>query len=268
MKKYESYLNLPGVCDYSLQRFLPVGLFLVDLMNKRGGMKSSGYLRWQLAEIYGGPEIAVYLRVHQAARLVSFLAGLTISLFLFFMAPQKDYCVFLFCLLLSGGMFFLPDYELKKRVQKRRYLLQLEFPDFLNKITLLIGAGMNIPRAWEKLVRESEKNTPLYRELRKSLIEMQAGCTIYQSFEGFAKRCRTPEINKFVTLILQNMKKGHAELLIILRVQAVESWEMRKQAARKLGEEASTKMLLPLCLILVAILLIVSAPAILAIQGI
>ena len=146
--------------------------------------------------------------------------------------------------------------------------MQAEFPDFLNKMILLLGAGMSIPRAWEKIVRESEKATPLSRELYKSLLDIQSGNSILQAYEGFARRCRLPEINKFVTLILQNIKKGNAELVSILRVQAAECWEMRKLTAKKMGEEASTKMLFPLLLMLIAILIIVSTPAILAIRGI
>jgi tight adherence protein C len=49
---------------------------------------------------------------------------------------------------------------------------------------------------------------------------------------------------------------------------ANECWETRKNITRKLGEEASTKMILPLMLMFGAILLIVATPAVLALQGI
>jgi len=68
-------------------------------------------------------------------------------------------------------------------------------------------------------------------------------------------------------VLLQNVRKGNAELVSILRVHANECWEMRKNAAKKLGEEASSKMLLPMAIMLVSILMIVAAPAMLALQG-
>jgi tight adherence protein C len=224
-------------------------------------------LRWQLVEIHGGQDIGKYIRLHYAFRIIYLLAGLVISIFFTLVNAEIDPAIIMLCLVLAFGLFFLPDYEIHKKVKRRRLLLQAEFPDFLNKITLLLGAGMTVPRSWEKIVRESEKKTPLNKELYKSVFDIQAGNSILQAYEGFARRCRVPEINKFVTLILQNMKKGNAELVLILRVQAAECWETRKLAARKMGEESSTKMLFPLLLMLIAILLIVSAPAILAIQG-
>lgn len=59
-----------------------------------------------------------------------------------------------------------------------------------------------------------------------------------------------------------------AELVPLLRVFAMECWELRKNTARRLGEEASTKMLLPLMLMFLAILLIVGTPAVLALRNI
>ena len=43
---------------------------------------------------------------------------------------------------------------------------------------------------------------------------------------------------------------------------------MRKNAAKRLGEEASTKLLFPMMLMFIAILLIVAMPAVLAMRGI
>jgi tight adherence protein C len=42
---------------------------------------------------------------------------------------------------------------------------------------------------------------------------------------------------------------------------------MRKNAAKRIGEEASTKLLLPMMLMFIAILLIVALPAVLAMRG-
>ena len=41
-----------------------------------------------------------------------------------------------------------------------------------------------------------------------------------------------------------------------------ETWEMRKHAVKQMGETASTKLILPMMLMFVAILLIAVAPAI------
>lgn len=265
--KNQEYLKALENTDYSLKKLLPLGLYFeetlkiyhVDILNR--------HLRGMLAELHGGADMLRYLRLHNAFRIIYLLAGVCIAIFFILIKPGFDASLILFCLAMLGGLFFLPDLEVYRKVKKRRFVLQAEFPDFLNKMVLLLGAGMTIPRAWEKIVRESERQTFLYKELDKSILEIQSGNSIFQAYEGFARRCRLPEINKFVTLILQNIKKGNAELVLILRVQSSECWEMRKLAAKKIGEEASTKMLFPLLLMLVAILLIVSTPALIAISG-
>ncbi len=48
-----------------------------------------------------------------------------------------------------------------------------------------------------------------------------------------------------------------------MRVQAAACWENRKNMAKKMGEEASTKLILPMMIIFVAILLVVLTPAVL-----
>lgn len=265
--RYQEYLASLENADYSLKKLLPLGVYFEENIKIYRADYLNRHLRRMLSEIHGGADTLKYLRLHNAFRIVYLLAGVCIAIFFILINPEIDASLIMFCVAMLAGLFFLPDLEVYRKVKRRRLMLQADFPDFLNKMVLLLGAGMTIPRAWEKIVRESERQTFLYKELDKSILEIQAGNSILQAYEGFARRCRLPEINKFVTLILQNIKKGNAELVLILRVQSSECWEMRKLAAKKIGEEASTKMLFPLFLMLVAILLIVSTPALIAISG-
>ena len=111
-----------------------------------------------------------------------------------------------------------------------------------------------------------QKDTPLYNELRTVLADIRGGKSQITAFEDFAKD-EIPEITKFVSVVLQNLSKGSSEMIPILRLQATECWEMRKHAAKRLGEEASTKMLFPMLLMFVAIILIVATPAVLALMS-
>jgi tight adherence protein C len=83
-------------------------------------------------------------------------------------------------------------------------------------------------------------------------------------YEDFARRCRTIEVSRFVSIIIQNIKKGNDELALILRVISNESLNTRKNIAKKLGEEASAKMIIPMMIMFLAIILIVSTPAVLS----
>jgi tight adherence protein C len=179
-----------------------------------------------------------------------------------------DIGVGVFAVLFAAGILYFTEKELNEKIKKRRMQMQMDFPDFLNKLTLLINAGLTVSRAWEKIVLDNTKDTPLYNELALTLSEIRGGLPELQAYINFSKRCRTPEINKFVGVIEQNLRKGGSETAATLKYQAKECWELRKNAAKRLGEEAGTKMLLPMMIMFLAILLIVATPAILAMRGI
>lgn len=162
---------------------------------------------------------------------------------------------------------YAADNDLNKKIRKRRNKLQLDFPDFLNRLSLLVNAGMTVSRAWIKISEDANKKGPLYDEIALTVSEIKSGKSEIIAYEDFALRCKVPEITKLVSIIEQNLKKGSKELVSILKFQASDCWQMRKNVAKRLGEEASTKMLLPLMLMFSAIILIVATPAIMAMQG-
>ena len=59
----------------------------------------------------------------------------------------------------------------------------------------------------------------------------------------------------------QNLKKGNQELLSVMQQEARASFEERQNTARKLGEEAETKLLLPMIMMLAITMLIIIIPA-------
>lgn len=182
----------------------------------------------------------------------------------------KDYSGLIFLGLGLGlliALVIISDNDLNKKILKRRIKIQLDFPDFLNKLTLLINAGMTTSKAWIKISEDAVQNGPLYEEIALTVSEIRSGKAEIIAYEDFAQRCKVPEITKFVAVIEQNLKKGSKELVSVLKFQTNECWQIRKNAAKRLGEEASTKMLLPLMLMFLAIVLIVATPAIIAMQG-
>ena len=65
---------------------------------------------------------------------------------------------------------------------------------------------------------------------------------------------------------MQNLKRGNSTLLERLREEADKSAAERLQQSKKLGEEAGTKLLLPMFLMLAIVLVIVIVPAFLSVQ--
>ena len=62
------------------------------------------------------------------------------------------------------------------------------------------------------------------------------------------------------------MRKGTKGLTDLLKKEAREAFEDRKNEARRLGEEAGTKLLGPMFMMLAVVLLIIVVPAFLTVQ--
>lgn len=252
---------------YPMKNLLPIGLYLLETFKYSFNTTYDRKLLAAITELQGHKQAVMLLKVHWGGKISLMLLSL---LFAFFIGnlttPDAGYV--LFCFLLPGGIAYFGDRDLFEKVRKRRLAIQLDFPDFVNKLTLLINAGLTVSKAWEKTASDSSRHTPLYRELSSAMQEIRSGMPEHKAYEEFAKRCRVPVITRFISVILQNIRKGNAELVPILRVFANECWELRKSTAKRYGEEASTKMLLPMMLMFVAILLIVGMPAVLALKNI
>jgi tight adherence protein C len=246
---------------------LPYALIIVEYLKHGYGGGYDRRLLLKLTELYSQKSALQQLKLHYARKLTLMLGGL-LAASVAAAVTRPDISFIIFCLALEGMIFYFTDNEINEKVKKRRLQIKIDFPEFINRLTLVINAGMNIPRALEKIVRDSDSDSPLYRELSAALTDMASGKPEAKALEDFSRKCRTPEIMKFVSVILQNMRKGSSEMVPILRLLSVECWEIRKNTARKMGDEASTKLLFPMMIMFIAILFIVVTPAILALQGI
>jgi len=260
----EGYIKLPEGNRY--RAFLLFPAYILKRVKYAGKLSYDRKIKVQIVEYFGREDADNRFLVHQSEKLALVFAALEFCL-LIGMRSELDAGYFLVCALCVCSAFFLPDSRLNSGIRKRKLDIMLDFPDFLVKLTLLINAGMNISKAWEKVTEGMDKSRALGRELDMALAEIRSGKSETKAYEDFAKRCRIQEVTRVVSVLLQNIKKGNAELVSILRIHANECWEMRKNAAKKLGEEASSKMLLPMAIMLLSILLIVTTPAILALQG-
>ena len=95
---------------------------------------------------------------------------------------------------------------------------------------------------------------------------MESGITEAESYERFGKRCNMPEYMRFGVLLSQNIRKGTKGLNHILRLEAAQAVENRKATVRKYGEEAGTRLLLPMFIMFSVVLVMVIVPAFLSLQ--
>ena len=92
-------------------------------------------------------------------------------------------------------------------------------------------------------------------------IESQTGVSEADAYENFGKRCSLRQYVRLTALLNQNMKKGSNNLLVSLQQESRDAFETRKNMARRLGEEAGTKVLGPMMLMLGVVLVMIMIPA-------
>lgn len=158
-----------------------------------------------------------------------------------------------------------------KEEEKKRQQMRLDYPEIVSKLTLLLGAGMTVKRAWKKVAgdyaqREDKGVRYAYEEMEYTCREMESGVMESESYERFGRRCGLQEYVRLGALLSQNLRKGMKGLGDILRMETAQAFEERKARARRLGEEAGTKLLMPMFLMLSVVLVIVIVPAFLSIQ--
>ena len=73
-----------------------------------------------------------------------------------------------------------------------------------------------------------------------------------------------PQYIKLGSLLSQNLKKGSKGLASILEKEAASSMEERQNMARKLGEQAGTKLLFPMAMMFGVVLTVLIVPAFLS----
>ncbi len=163
------------------------------------------------------------------------------------------------------------DFKQKKNIQEKRHRqMQYDYSEVVSKLTLLIGAGMTVRKAWERIVHDyklqsKEKGVHyIYEEMTESYNQLKTGIPESVVYERFGQRCGLKEYLKFSSLICQNLKKGTKDLVFLLELETAEAFENRKNLARKYGEEAGTKLLVPMVLMLIIVMVIVMIPALMS----
>lgn len=153
--------------------------------------------------------------------------------------------------------------------KQREALLMLDYSELVSKLMVYIGAGLTVRNALETIsqhfdaliARGIKADRPLYQELRTMVIQFRRNMPESEIYLSFGRRVNLKPYTKLVSLIEQNRMNGARNLRAMLELEMEDAFEQRKTTARRLGEEAGTKLLLPLFIMLGIVMIIVIVPA-------
>lgn len=163
-------------------------------------------------------------------------------------------------------LFLRENRRVGETVKRRRQQLLMDYPQMVFQMTMLLGAGLTIRGAFFKAAEEYKpgkkgRRRYVYEEIYLACREMENGIPEAEAYENFGRRCGHPVYRKLGMVLSQNLKKGSEGLAELLEQEAVLALEDQKTAVRKLGEEAGTKLLFPMMLMLIVVLVILMVPA-------
>lgn len=158
----------------------------------------------------------------------------------------------------------------EKEKQIKRQMV-LDYPGIIQKLVLLMRAGVSSRRAIRKIaldyrcdIEQGKERRRAYEEILRTYYEMEQGVSEEEAYRHLGNRCELLEYRTLSTLLVQNLKKGSGQFFAMMEQECSRAFEERKKCALIQGEEAGTKLLMPMMIMLVIVLLILIVPSFLS----
>lgn len=175
---------------------------------------------------------------------------------------ENSFGIFMVLGVVSLGCIWISmDSRLSEELRERNSQLLVDYAKVVSKLSLYLSAGLSFRTAISRIIKSADKNRFYAKELEVAVHELENGIAEHQVIENLAKRCKLPCYIKLSVLLNQNMKKGNSSLQKQLKEEVDKAFEDRKNLARKYAEEAGTKLLVPMVLMLVVVMVMIMYPA-------
>ncbi len=168
-------------------------------------------------------------------------------------------------LILMAGIFmsvFMAVYSLenmKNNLSERTAKCEQMLAEVVSTMAILVNSGMMLREVW---IRVSESgDSEIHQLMKKATINMNNGYSDADAIYLFGRSSNSTDIKKFTSALLQSMDKGGSDLSAFLTQQSSELWSTKKQKMLQAGEQAASKLLMPIMLIFVGVIIIVISAA-------
>ncbi|MDO4392810.1 MAG: hypothetical protein Q4C80_00140 [Bacillota bacterium] len=182
---------------------------------------------------------------------------------------RKQTNTLMLCLLTLGALVAVwrsKGTAQKKEQEQRKNSVMRQLPEFVNRLVLLLNAGLVLNTAFEKTVEESVRycgdDKDYFYSNMSDIYESvkHANGSMSKGLRNFAKESGIKELMRVSNIISDNINKG-VELNKKLERESELLWIMRKKNCEERGKMAETKLTLPLMLFLMVLIIITVAPA-------
>lgn len=191
-------------------------------------------------------------------RIVAAFVAVVVLCLILAMLDRHGVGLYLATILIGAVLgWFYPTLWLSERRKHRQLLVIRHLPTFLDFMTMVVEAGMNVTGGIEHATRKAPQG-PLTQEFSRLIRDTRSGLPRSDALRNMAARMNMPQMSSFTGALVQAERVG-ASLGPTLRAQSQQRREERFLRAEKLAMEAPVKMLLPLVLFFFPLIFLVLA---------
>ena len=164
--------------------------------------------------------------------------------------------------------------RIDREIKEAETSVNRDLPEFINKLVLLLNAGLVFSSAFSKIIEDYESfyhtkkaeqshTKFLYEEMLEIQKKIaQSNASLIRELKEFSQRCGVREMVRLTAIISDNWDKG-STLAEKLESESNLLWIGRKKRAEEKGKLAETKLTFPLMILLLVLIMITIAPAML-----
>ena len=201
------------------------------------------------------------VHVYHAAKLVLGIGLMVLGLLYVMMISASQEVsattMIMFTMIPGGAGYYLPQYWINKRMEKRQTEITQGFPDALDMMLVCVEAGQSLDQSIIRVGRESRSGYPaLADEFDMVSHEIKAGKERVTVLKDMSDRVGLPDIASFVTTLVQSALFG-TSIADALRVYSADMRDKRIMRAEEKANMLPTKLTLGTMLFTVPPLLII-----------
>jgi tight adherence protein C len=150
--------------------------------------------------------------------------------------------------------YMYPDIYIRGRAVERQAVMIHALPDVLDQVTVALDAGMSFEAAFAR-VGQTHRG-PLGPEISRTVQDLSLGVPRREAYTGLADRNDIPDLKRFVKSLVQAEEFG-VPIAQVVRLQANEMRDKRRQRAAATAQTVPLKLLFPMMSTLLPVLFII-----------
>lgn len=192
-----------------------------------------------------------------------------------FNGNKEDPVLLFIVFALAGLIVYFKRYDqINKEIKELEESITRDLPEFMNKLVLLLNAGLVVSSAFKKIAEDHEaahrgestlqRSGPkrvLYDEI--CIIQKkvnQTNISLIKELQEFSQRSGVRGLVRMTAVISDNWNKGSV-LAEKLEGESNFLWISRKKGAEEKGKLAEAKLIFPLMILLIVLIMVTIAPA-------